>query len=161
VLKPATLQLAYLVSNRAYLTAASDVIKLLLLLPAMIAVVPTYGVVGVAYAIAAINGAMVAADYVLSPRILRIEAGRFVAAVRRPVVASLAMCIVVWLAGSLFAPATDLAGHAAALARGAALGALTYVGAVLGLWCLAGRPDGAERRIVSLLAHYRDSRRRI
>jgi O-antigen/teichoic acid export membrane protein len=152
--------LTYLISNRAYLTAASDLIRLLLLLPAMIAVVPAYGVTGVAYAIATINGAMVAADYVLSPRILHIEAARFVAAVRRPVVASLAMCIVVWLAGSLFAPATDLAGHAMALARSTVAGAATYVGTVLGLWFIAGRPDGAERRIVSLLAQYRDRRRR-
>jgi PST family polysaccharide transporter len=151
--------LTYLVSNRAYPTAAVDVIRLLVLVPAMIAVVPAYGVTGVAYAIAAINGAMVAADYILSPRILHIEAGRFVAAVQRPVVAALAMCAVVWLVGSLLAPVTVLAGHAMALARPTVTGAATYVGTVLGLWFIAGRPDGAERRIVSLLAQYRDLRR--
>ncbi len=152
--------LAYLVNNRAYLTAGADVIRLLLLVPAMIAVAPTYGVVGVAYAVLAISAVMVAADYVISPRILRIDAGRFVAAVRRPVVASVAMCAVVLLVNASVAPATDLAGHAVALARSSATGAATYVGVVLGLWFVAGRPDGAERRIAALFAQYRAHRRR-
>jgi PST family polysaccharide transporter len=152
--------LAYLVFNRAYLTAGADVIRLLLLVPALIVVAPTYGVEGVAYTIAGVSCVMVAADYVLSPRILGIDTGRFVAAVWRPVAASMAMCIVVWLAGSGFAPATDLAGHAAALARSMSVGAVTYVGGVLTLWFIAGRPDGAERRLVSLITEYRDRRRR-
>lgn len=152
--------LAYLVFNRAYLTAGADVIRLAMLVPALIVIAPVHGVVGVASAIAAINAVLVVADYAISTRILRVAAGRFLAVVWRPVVASLAMCVAVWLTGSLCAPAIDLGGHAVALARSAAIGAATYVAGVLALWHVSGRPAGAEQRIVALLAHYRARRPR-
>lgn len=151
--------LAYLVFNRAYLTAGADLIRLALLLPALLVLAPIYGVVGVAYAILAINAVLLAADYAISTRILGVAAGRFAAAVWRPIVASAAMCFVVWWVGTLFAPPAEIAEHALALARSAAIGAATYVAGVYALWRVAGRPEGAEQRIVTLLAQLRSRRR--
>ena len=59
--------LAYLILDRSHLTAAANVVRLLLLAFAVIVVAPPYGIEGVAYAIAGVNAVMVAADYMLAP----------------------------------------------------------------------------------------------
>jgi len=153
--------LAYLILNRSHLTAAANVVRLILLAIAMIVLAPSYGLMGVAYAIAGVNAVMLVADYVLAPWRLGLEPTRFVAATWRPVVASLAMCVAVWLAQAAFPPATDFGGHAWSLARSVSVGAVTYAGCALALWFACGRPEGAERRLISTLARYGFPLRRI
>jgi O-antigen/teichoic acid export membrane protein len=154
-------QLAYMALNRSHLAAVASLVRVLLLLLLLVIVAPSYGVVGVAYAVAGVSCAMVVSDYALSSRLLKIDARRFLAVVWRPVTASLAMCIAVWLFRAEFAPAYDLPGHAWSLARTVLLGAVVYVVCLLGLWTVGGRRDGAERRLIALVTNFRGRRARI
>jgi fumarate reductase subunit D len=113
-------------------------------------------VIGVAYVVAGVSCITLVADYALSARILSIRTGRFLSAVWRPVTASLAMCVAVWLIRSGFAPAADLPAHVWSLVRSTLLGTVVYVVCLLALWAMGGRRDGAERRLVALAAHYFD-----
>jgi O-antigen/teichoic acid export membrane protein len=150
--------LAFVVQNRSHLTAASEFVRLLLVVAAIaVAGIPN-GVEGVAWAIAGVSAAMVVADYLVTPRLLGIDARRFVAAVIRPLVASATMCIVVLFADQGLSPANDVAGQALGLARSASLGVATYVVTVLALWRAAGRPEGAEQRLLDFVAQYRRRR---
>ncbi len=153
-------QLAYMALNRAHLTAITTAGRLLLLAVLLIAVPASHGIVGVAYAVAAANCVTLVADHALTARILGIGAGRFVAAIWRPVAASLAMCGSVWLVRSGFAPAADLAGHFWSLARSTLLGAAVYAACVFALWTAGGRREGAERRLIAIAAHWFDRRGR-
>jgi len=83
--------------------------------------------------------------------LLGIGAGRFVAVVWRPVLAAIVMSVAVIALRRGFAPATDLPAHAWSLVRCALAGAAVYVVCVLALWYAAGRRDGAERRVLSLI----------
>ena len=147
--------LVFVVQNRAYLTAASEGMRLVVVVLAILVVGTSNGVEVIAYAIAVANAVNVVGDYVLSSRLLGIPIGRFGKAVWRPVVGSAAMCGAVILAGYGFAEPSDLTAHAIALVRSVAIGVATYVGVVLALWFAAGRPEGAERRLLSVIAAYR------
>jgi PST family polysaccharide transporter len=153
-------QLAYVALNRAHLTAVAALVRLLLLLALLLSVPALYGAVGVAYAVAVAGFVMLIADYALSSRILRIRAGSLLRAVWRPVTASLVMCFVVWLMRSRFAPGTDISTHLLSLTRSALVGVAVYIVCEMALWIVAGRPGGAEARLVALLASYADRRRR-
>ncbi len=148
-------QLVYLVLNRSHLTAGANLVRLLLLVLAILVLAPIYGVVGVACAVAAVNGAMVVADYFLTPWRLGFEARRLPMAVWRPVTASVGMCVAVLLVRSGFAPAADPGAHALSLAISVCVGVLAFAGCAIALWLASGRPDGAERRLVSVIAQYR------
>jgi O-antigen/teichoic acid export membrane protein len=147
--------------NLSHLAAIAASIRVLLLLALLVVVAPTYGVVGVADSIAALSCAMVIADYAISSRLLKINIKRFLAVVWRPVLASLAMCVAVWFLRAGFLPATDLSERARLLAQSVLLGVVVYVVCVLVLWTLAGRRDGAERRLVALMSRYLGHRGRI
>lgn len=153
-------QLAYVALNRAYLTAVAAFARVLLLLALLLSVPSSYGAVGVAYAVAAASFIMLIADYALASRILRIRAGSLLRAAWRPVTASLVMCVAVWLMRSGFAPAADISGHLLSLTRSALVGVVIYVVCELALWMAAGRPGGAEGRVVALLTNYADRLRR-
>jgi O-antigen/teichoic acid export membrane protein len=149
-------QLAYMALNRAHLAAIAAVVRLLLLAALLVVLPVSYGVIGVAYVVAGVSCIMLVADYALSARILSISTGRFLCAVWRPVTASLAMCVAVWLIRSGFAPAADLPAHVWSLVRSTLLGAVVYVVCLLALWVMGGRRDGAERRLVALATHFFD-----
>jgi PST family polysaccharide transporter len=151
-------QLAYMALNRSHLAAVASLVRVLLLLVLLPVVAPPFGVVGVAYMVAGVSGAMVIADYALSSRVLKIGAGRFLAVIWRPVTAALAMCVAVWLFRAEFIPASDLPGHAWSLARTVLLGILVYAVCLLGLWLVGARRDGAEQRLIALVTNYRDRR---
>src|SRR5262249_37335472 len=82
-----TSRLAYLALGRSPLPAVAAVLRVLLLAALLAAVAPSYGVVGVAYAVAGVSAALVIFDYGLTSRFLRIRIRRFVAVVWRPVTA--------------------------------------------------------------------------
>jgi lipopolysaccharide exporter len=143
--------LAYMALNRSHLAALAAALRALLLLALLLAVSPTCGAIGAAYAIAGMACFMTIIDYALAPRLLGIAVARFLAVVWRPLVAALAMAGAVWLLRSNAAPANDLPGHASSLARSALLGSSVYIACVITLWTLAGRVDGAERWLLALV----------
>lgn len=145
-------RLAYMALDRPHLPALAASIRVVLLLVLLEVVAPSHGVVGVAYAVAGVGSALVAVDYLLSSRILKIDVRRFLAVVWRPVTASLVMCAAVACLRAGSAPASNLQAHAWSLAESGLVGAAVYVAGVLGLWIVTGRRDGAERRILSAVA---------
>jgi PST family polysaccharide transporter len=153
-------QLAYMALNRSHLVGIAALIRMLFLFALLVAIPPGYRIVGVAYAVAGASCVVVIADYVLSSRMLKINAGRFLAVVWRPVLASLVMCLAVGSFRAEFPSQSDLPGHAWLLAASCVLGALVYVAGVLGLWAIAGRGEGAERHLLALAANYRRRRAR-
>ena len=142
--------LALFALNRSHLTAVAATIRLLAL-AVLLAFATRHGTVAVAYALAAMSGIMLVADYTLSARVLHIDVSRLVAATWRPVAASLAMVVAVGLLRGAMPPASGMRGHLASLALSAAVGATVYVASVLALWIAAGRLPGAERRLLATL----------
>ncbi len=152
-------QLALMATNRSNLTAFAALARLIVL-ALFVMLGASHGVTGIAYAVATVNCVMLIADYTLSARVFDIAARRFVAVVGRPIAASLAMCAVVWLFRTGLGPAGDIAARVGSLTASALLGALVYIGVVLSLWIAAGRPDGAECRLLAILGHFRDRHRK-
>ena len=146
--------LALFALNRSHLTAVAATIRLVAL-AVLLAFAAGHGIVAVAYALAGMSCIILIADYTLSARILLIDVRRFVVATWRPVAASLAMVVAVGLFRGAMPPASDVRGHLASLALSAAVGATVYVAIDLGLWIGAGRPHGAERRLLAMLQSLR------
>jgi len=144
-------QLAYMALNRSHLAAVAVSLRALLVLVVLLLVGRSYGVVGVAYAIAAITCVMTALDYALAPRLLDIRVRRLLAVVWRPVAAAVAMAGAVWLLQLASVPAHDTAGHLWALIRATLLGAVVYTVCVVILWTLGGCRDGAEKWLIALV----------
>ena len=71
----------------------------------------------------------------------------------RPVVATLAMVVVLWRLGLAWTPSAgvSVASFAADAGMRSAIGAACYGVIVCALWVLAGRPDGAERYAISMV----------
>lgn len=148
-------QLAYMALNRPHLAAITGSLRLLVLLAAFATITPLHGLDAMAYAVAGASSLMIVVEYALVSRILAIDARRFSAVVWRPIVAGFAMCAAVWLVRALLVPPSDLTGHAWSLASCALVGGIAYSVTLLGLWNAGGRRNGAERRILSLIAGYR------
>jgi O-antigen/teichoic acid export membrane protein len=153
-------QLALMAINRSHLSAVGASLRALILLAVLLAVAPAFGVVGVAYAVAGVTCVMAVADYALASRLLGITARSFIAVVWRPVAAALLMAAAVWLVRAGIDSGDGGASHAFALAREALVGATVYVLAVFALWVVAGRPAGAEGRLLALARDYRLRRSR-
>jgi len=130
------------------ITLTSAVLRILLLL----ALVPAFGVVGAAYAIGMVvvldNLALVGCVL----RMLRVGAGRLLAALARPALASAAMAGLLWGLGLGWVAPPASAGAAWPLLLAAIpLGAASFAAALLLLWQAAGRPEGAESDMLDLL----------
>jgi O-antigen/teichoic acid export membrane protein len=147
-------QLAYMAMNRSHLTAIATSFRVAVLLALLLIVTPSYGIIGVAYAVAGVTIAMAIADYVLASRLLQISARRFLDVVWRPVVAALAMVGAVWMLRGGFAPPQNLGGHARLLVAETLLGATVYVLVVAGLWVAGDRREGPERSVVKLATDF-------
>ena len=148
-------QLAYMVLDRSHLAAILGTLRLLALVAVVAAITPLRSLDTMAYAVAGVTSVMIVVEYALVSRILDIDARRYLAVVWRPVVAGLAMCAAVWLVRASLAAPSDLPGHARSLAICALVGSAVYAVTLLALWRAGGRRNGAERRILSLIAGYR------
>ena len=144
-------QLAYMASDRPHLTAITALIRLGLLALLLGAFGREAGLGGIANIVAGVAIAALVIDYLLAARLLHIATRRFLAVIARPVAGVALMCAAVWFLREQFVPATDAAGHLWSLLRSALAGSVVYVVIVWGSWRLAGRPRGAEQRVLELL----------
>ena len=144
-------QLAYLASSRSHIAASASTIRLVLLLPALAAVAPTFGAVGVAWVLFGVNAAMLVADYGFGRAILGLPVRGLLDAIHRPLLGAGAMAAAVTMLRGAWPASNGMGGHLASLVASGAVGAATYALVVLGLWALRGCPDGAERRTLALL----------
>jgi lipopolysaccharide exporter len=143
-------QLAYLALNQSHRAAWAASFRALMLAGLLVIVTPTYGIPGVAYAIAGMTCVMTFADYLLASRLLQIDIRRLLDAIWRPVTAALVMAAAVALLRAGITPANDLSGHAWSMVTSALLGATVYVTSIWALWIIGGRRDGAEKWLIAL-----------
>jgi lipopolysaccharide exporter len=119
----------------------------LLLLTLLAVLAPSYGTVGVAYAVLGTGVVMTPAFLFLVKRRLGVGVGIFARAVVRPLLASILMLLVVRGMLPAYESSMSFERAAAFLAGGVALGVAVYVGTIGLLWLLMGRPVGVEHKL--------------
>lgn len=143
--------LVLLALNKAHLVAVVAVLRFVVLAPTAFLLIPAHGPLGAAYALLAASAAVLAADYALSAWRLAIAPRLFVAVIWRPLVAAIAMALVVHGLRDWIGAAATATAQVTSIAVCALVGSVTYVGSVLVLWRAAGLPEGAERRAIGVL----------
>jgi len=122
-----------------------------IMIPLLILGTLHYGAVGAATAVTITTAIAVLIDFQLVIRLLHLPVRVLLRASWRPMLAGAGMTPAV-LAPQLFWPEPQsLAGWGGLLALGVLTGALLYPALVLLLWCLAGRPEAAERHVLAWL----------
>jgi O-antigen/teichoic acid export membrane protein/glycosyltransferase involved in cell wall biosynthesis len=143
--------LVYLAINRPSLTTQLVGLYFILLCPLLVTGAILAGAVGAAWALTITSIIVLVVDFAVVFKVLEVGPQRIFSALARPVAGSVTM-----LAGllplRLFVPATDSwIGSVLQLTTLAVSGSMLYVSAVFALWHLAGRPESAERHILSVL----------
>jgi O-antigen/teichoic acid export membrane protein len=117
----------------------------LILVPLSIVATHLMGAIGAAYAALSAFAITVPVNLFLVMRLLGLPADRLWKPCWRPLAAAVVMALAVLELSHAWPSTSDSLGWSALLAAEVGLGAVVYPTAILGLWLLAGRPDGAER----------------
>ncbi len=130
------------------ITLASALLRVTLL----VLLVPEFGLLGAALAMGIVvvldQLALVAAVL----RVLALRPAKLLWALHRPLLATGVMALSVWGAGlGWIAPPAANGPALALLLQGVAMGVASYALALFALWSLAGRPQGAEADVLTLL----------
>lgn len=144
--------LVLLALDQPHLVAITTGLRLLILLPLSLFLIPAYGAIGAAYALLIAAACTLVGEYMMSSWRLGIPWTRFAAVVWRPLLAGVAMAGAVIFLQSQIPQATTLPEHAVRIAALGGFGAAIYVGAALALARLVGARDGAEQRVFTILA---------
>lgn len=144
------LEMLLWVSGRTRLSAQQAWAELLVLVPLMYLAVRHGGIELAAIARLAVSGAMVPLIIHLASRASHIPQRKFYAAIWRPMIAGLAMAMALH---SFFSGLVTSA--AILLITKVVVGVLLFPVFLLGLWFLAGRPDGIEASLFKWLASKR------
>jgi O-antigen/teichoic acid export membrane protein len=150
-----TLQTALLAAGRPKIPGLLACLRLAVFLPALFLLAPSQAAVGVAIAILISSTSAFAVGLAVALPALSIPLVQYLRSLWRPVAASAVMYWVVRQMLVRFDPSAASLRALDDLLAGVAAGALTYVAIVALLFLAAGRPDGAERLIVSRLAALR------
>lgn len=118
-----------------------------LLAPAVVVAGLKWGVVGIAVARTAVSVLFLPVLFYTLTRVIPVTARQIAECLWRPVLAALAMAAAV-----LFSGTGAIAPVALRLACNVGLGATVFTAALLLLWLLAGRPQGAERMAIAQFA---------
>lgn len=143
----------YLALGKPRIVAFLQCVQLAVSITMMLILIPQLGPVGAAWSV--VTGASMAmlVNYYLLIRELRLPFAAIVRALWRPIAGGMVMAVAlavgfvnVWpIAAEFGILLIQLVGMVAA-------GAASYIATILGLWLLAGRPDGAERQVMAFLA---------
>jgi lipopolysaccharide exporter len=143
--------LIYLAINRPNIAAGLAGLYFILLLPLLVTGVTLAGAVGAAWAVTITSLLVLVVDFAVVFKVLEAGPQRIFSALARPVAGSLTM-VAGLIPLRLLVPATESwIGSVLQLTTLAASGSTLYLGAVLALWHLAGRPESAERHILLVL----------
>ncbi len=127
----------------------TNVLYVLLLLGMLAAFVPSHGAAGAASAALATSVMMTPVFLYLIKQRIGVAAERFARAIIRPALASILMALIVRWALPDYERSMAMEHAAYLLIGGVVLGATVYAGAVGLLWMMAGRPDSAERHVLT------------
>ena len=139
----------YLALGKPQLASYSLVARALILLPLLYVGLLHSGVIGAAWAFTASMVLEIPIHLVLARQQLDTRISSFLRSVWRPVVAAGFMLILVRFATVQWEPPADRSALIARLIALVALGVVGYVGMVMGLWVLSGRPRGAEMMVLN------------
>jgi O-antigen/teichoic acid export membrane protein len=143
--------LIYLTLNRPNITAGLDGLVFTVLLPSLMIGATVAGAVGAAWALVITSVVDLVVDFAIVFKVLQVGPHRFFHALVRPLAGALIM-LVGLIPLRLLVPATESwIGSVLELTVFVASGSLLYVSGVFALWHLAGRPQSAERQILSVL----------
>jgi peptidoglycan biosynthesis protein MviN/MurJ (putative lipid II flippase) len=133
-----------------YVVAASTLVRAVLLL----ALVPVFGLPGAAAAIfAATVVDLVLFLWIALPHI-GVSMWRLASCALRPAIATGAMILLLWQLGMAWtlSPGQDPAQLCLDVGIRSGLGAICYAVVLAATWIAAGRPDGAERHVLTILS---------
>jgi hypothetical protein len=125
-------------------------VRLLLFVPIMYAFSSWFGFVGIAYAELVTALLYLIINYPTLFRVLDIGIAAYLARIWRPGAASCVMGASVYWVREILAGLAPVPGSLVRLIILIAIGITVYVGALLGLWNLLGRPDGPERSALTI-----------
>ena len=141
----------YLAMNKPFILTVVTGVLASVRIPAIIAGVYFYDVIGVAYALLATAVILVAATWCTVAYLLKISVMKIIQTVWRVPVSCLAMTLVVLSLKTHFPASTDLLATLFGAILICTVGGLTYVATLLSLWVAAGRPDGGESHMVDFI----------
>lgn len=144
----------YLAMNRPYVGALASFSRGIIYVPCLLIALWHYGVLGAAVAHAIGHIGVLLGSLYLMHRLLGLTAGDIMAACWRPLVGCVLMIIGVTALRWLF-PATPqgLVDQVLLLVAAVVTGLVAYVGSILLIWQLGGRPEGSsESRLLNYLA---------
>jgi O-antigen/teichoic acid export membrane protein len=133
--------------GRPDLTLKLNIAQLTVMLVAIAILLPTYGAIGVAWAVVAATAARLIINHLVLARVIALATGAVAAAIWRPVLAAGAMALAV-----IALPEGNVASLLSALvelATRVATGAATYIAVLALLWLASGRPNGSEGQILA------------
>lgn len=140
--------LVYLVMGRPHYATGMAFFRLCTLAPSLYFATRSYGVNGAAWAVAVMAGVYLIVEVTVETRFLGVGLRQLVAVSWRTVAATGVMSAVVDLLEGFFIPDGGFIGITIGIMLVIVTGALVYLGTLLGLWVMSGRPKGPE---VSLL----------
>jgi O-antigen/teichoic acid export membrane protein len=141
---------AYLALGMSSVQPKLAFVRLLLFVPTMYALSSWFGFIGIAYAELVTAVLYLIINYPTLFRVLDIGIAAYLARIWRPGAASCVMGASIYWAREILAGLTPAPGSLMRLIILIAIGVTVYVGALLGLWNLLGRPDGPERSAIAI-----------
>lgn len=140
--------IVYLAMGNPRLLAILSAIKLLLLIGFAFALVPPYGLLGMACAELIASAIAVVISTAMALRAIELRLSDLSGVVWRPAMATAALSAAVVVVLTVISD-RSLGGSSFLLTTGVIVGVLSYVAALAALWMIAGRPDGAEQVVLS------------
>lgn len=141
----------YLAVGKPHLISCLHALHIAVAVPMLISLMSTYGIIGAPWAILLASAVSLPTNYVWVMRELEFPFSKVAEAFWRPLAAAALMSVSgVWL--QQMWPASGTSGqNLSRLLTLVIAGAFVYAAAILAFWWLARCPDGAERRLLSLV----------
>lgn len=140
---------AYLALGRPQYLTALALVGAGITVPMLFYGIDRAGAYGAAIAITVATGVLLVINYAVVMRLMNLSFKRLFGAIWRTVAAVAVMAVAVLSLKSLWPAERDMVDMSFELAALVLCGALTYCGTQLALWYLSGRPDGAERHVLT------------
>lgn len=139
----------YLAIGRPRITTEMMALNLIILVPLLIVMTRMHGSPGAAWAVLSTSLVMVCANIWRLKTALDLRMAALISNLHRPLIATLVMTLVI--ANLPEAGGAVESSHLSMFLVSLVTGAAVYVAALLGLWYLEGRPQGAERDLLDRL----------
>lgn len=143
--------LIYIAINRPNISARLVGLNCILLLPLLVTGATVAGAVGAAWAVTLSSLIVLVVDFAVMFKVLEVGPQRILSELARPLAGSLIMVAGLLPLRFLVSATESWSGSVFQLTTLVASGSILYLGAVVALWHLAGRPESAERKILSVL----------